>query len=257
MLTSFTNQQLKQIKLLSTKRKAREEQGLFVCEGFKMYEEAKNRNLLEKSYFSESFFESRKTWIQEQCEEKEYEVIKESVFQELAQTVTPQGVLALVRIPLYQLEELLDKKGNFLLLEDIQDPGNLGTMIRTAEAAGICGVIMSKGTVDLFNPKVVRSTMGSIYRMPYCYVENLEQIMRKLQSTGVSFLACHLQATKDYRELKPMGKQGILIGNEAKGLSESLTKAADQRVKIPMAGEVESLNAAVAAALLMYKLFIL
>ena len=253
MISSLANPQVKQIKLLLTKKRAREEQGIFVCEGSKMFEEAKNREILLKSYFSESFYLRNENWIQEELSNGLYEILKDSLFSELTQTVTPQGVMALVRMPSYSLESLMEKRCCLLVLEDIQDPGNLGTMIRTAEAAGMSGVLMSKGTVDLFNPKVVRSTMGSIYRMPYLYAEHLDEVLHSLQASGIRFMASHLKAEKNYREVEQKENIGILIGNESNGLSDMLTELADFKVKIPMAGEAESLNAAVAAALMMYE----
>lgn len=112
---------------------------------------------------------------------------------------------------------------------------------------------MSKGTVDIFNPKTVRSTMGSVFRLPFCYTENLKEAIKKLKELNISFYATHLKGEKSYKDIKYSNKSAILIGNEARGLSDELAELADVYVIIPMQGKVESLNAAIAAALMMYE----
>ena len=145
------------------------------------------------------------------------------------------------------------KRPLFLILEDIQDPGNLGTMIRTGEGAGVDGILMSKGTVDIYNPKTIRSTMGSLYRVPFLYTGDLTQTIGQLQKTGIRVYAAHLKGTKSYREPDYAEGAAFLIGNEGNGLKEETAALADEYIRIPMQGKLESLNAAVAAALLMYE----
>ena len=145
------------------KAKARNEQELFVVEGRKMFQEVPEE-WLKQVYVSESFFAENDKMLAGYT----YEIVSDSVFKAVSDTQTPQGILCLVRKPQYRLEELL--KGadtHLLILESIQDPGNLGTMLRTGEGAGISGVVMNHTTVDLFNPKTIRSTMGSIFRVPF------------------------------------------------------------------------------------------
>ena len=182
------------------------------------------------------------------------------VFQAVSETVTPQGVLAVVKMPEYTLEQMLtsmppEQGGTLLLLEDLRDPGNLGTMIRTAEAAGVAGILLTKESVDVYNPKVIRSTMGAVFRVPFLYTEDFFALLESLRKQGVRLLAAHLKGTRTFMEADYSGRVGILIGNEANGLSERASELAEEKVLIPMAGEVESLNAAVAAALLMYESF--
>jgi TrmH family RNA methyltransferase len=139
-----------------------------------------------------------------------------------------------------------------IALENLQDPGNLGTIIRTAEGAGVTGVIMSKDTVDIYNPKVVRSTMGSIFRIPFCYVEDFVEEMKRLNDSGIVTFSAHLQGTSFYDQnyRKPTA---FVIGNEGNGLTDAVSGVTCQKISIPMMGQVESLNAATAATVLMYE----
>ena len=203
----------------------------------------------------------------------EYEIVADAIYEKMSDTVTPQGVLAVVKSPEYTLSEILGgtkcsetdggkssisgsgfSAGLYLILENLQDPGNLGTIFRTAEAAGVKGIILGEGCVDLYNPKVIRSTMGSVYRMPYIYVKNLTETMEQMRNAHVMLYAATLTAKssacydKDYRKAC-----AFLIGNESKGLSEAAVEASDEQVYIPMEGQGESLNASVAAAVLMFE----
>lgn len=163
-------------------------------------------------------------------------------------------MLALADMPEYDREELTgSEEAAFICLEDIQDPGNLGTIMRTAEGAGMTAVVLSKGCVDLFNPKVVRSTMGALFRLPFYVAEDMTTEVVKLRERGFTMYAASLEAKQDYTRYHYAGKTGILIGNEANGLRPETAALADEQLIIPMEGEVESLNAAVSAALLMYE----
>ena len=140
-----------------------------------------------------------------------------------------------------------------VLLEDLQDPGNLGTIIRTGEGAGIDGVIMTRDTVDIYNPKTIRATMGSVYRVPFLYTDDLGQVVEELKKRRIHTYAAHLQG-KEYYDVQEF-KEGcaFLIGNEGNGLKKETTDLAERYIKIPMQGQLESLNAAVATAILMYE----
>ena len=242
---------MKNIVQLNTKGKARKEQGVFIVEGIKMFLEAPE-DRIEKVYVSESFFQ--KTQYREKIEKCSFEIVQEEVFRKISDTMTPQGILCVVKQFSYSLEDLLKKeKITLLLLESIQDPGNLGTMIRTGEGAGVDGIIMDSGTVDLYNPKVIRATMGSVYRMPFLYTEDLKETALKVKKAGVKLFAAHLKGEKAHWETNLGIRTGFLIGNEGNGLSEDIADCADEYIKIPMEGAVESLNAAVAASVLMYE----
>ena len=140
-----------------------------------------------------------------------------------------------------------------LITENVQDPGNLGTMFRTAEGAGVTGILMSKNTVDVFNPKTIRSTMGSVYRMPFLYTEDIKESVELLKRQGISCYAAHLKGKDFYEKSDYTQPTAFLIGNEGNGLSEELADTADTYIKIPMGGKLESLNAAMAAGILMYE----
>lgn len=140
-----------------------------------------------------------------------------------------------------------------MILETVQDPGNLGTILRAGEGAGITGVLMDENTADIYNPKVIRSTMGSIYRVPFVTAAQLPQALSSLKKQGIRLFAAHLDGKQDYDQADYKGNTGFLIGNESRGLSEETAALADTLIKIPMEGNVESLNAAVAASVLMFE----
>lgn len=253
VITSSNNPQIKNLALLQKKAKARNEQGLFVIEGIKMFEEARDAGVLVRTYMSESFYNERLS-NPEFFNGLTYEIVSDSLFNQITDTKTPQGILGTVKKPSYPLENILKTEDAFLLLlEDIRDPGNLGTIIRTAEGAGVTGIILNKSCADILQPKVVRSTMGSIYRVPYYEAEDFTGFLDRLKTEGFILYAAHLSGTLYDTEGSFRGKIGLLIGNEANGLSDEASRMADKLIKIPMAGKVESLNAAIAAAILMYE----
>lgn len=253
MITSTSNMQMKNLVRLQKKGRARREQDVFVVEGMKMYREAPPE-LIEKVYISKSF--SEKAEAGGLLGGRNAEVVDDRVFQSISDTKTPQGILAVIRRQHYSLEQVLGGKNPLVLvLENIQDPGNLGTILRTGEGAGVTGIVMSADTVDIYNPKTIRSTMGSVYRMPFYYAEDMAQVMGNLKQKGISVYAAHLKESVDYDTIDYRGSCGFLIGNEGSGLSEKLAAQADGYIRIPMCGKVESLNAGVASAVLIYEAF--
>ena len=251
MITAVNNQRVKNLVNLIQKAKARREQDVFITEGIKMFLEA-DLEQIKEVYVSKTFFD--KGMAREKIETCNYEVLSDELFKKVSDTQTPQGVLCVMKQYHYQLEDLFQKENPlFLILEDIQDPGNLGTMVRTAEGAGVDGIIMTKGTVDIYNPKTIRSTMGSVYRMPFFYTDDLLGVMKQLQEKNVKLYAAHLKGEQFYHQMDFKGGTAFLIGNEGNGLKDDTAKAADVYMKIPMEGKVESLNAAVASVILMYE----
>lgn len=255
MISSISNQKVKQLVQWQNKARERRRSGVFLAEGFKMYEEAP-LELVKEVYLSEEA--KRKA-----CADKAvwgkllqtgYETVTSEVFSRISDTRTPQGILTVLRRPEYCLEELLRTPDPlFVVLEDIQDPGNLGTIIRTAEGAGVTGIIMNDHTVDIFNPKTIRSTMGSVYRVPFIIIEEIEIAIKSLHNAGVRSFAAHLEGENYYDDCQFSGPTAFLIGNEGNGLRKATADLADAYVKIPMEGQVESLNAAIAASLLIYE----
>lgn len=142
---------------------------------------------------------------------------------------------------------------NIVILDSIQDPGNMGTIIRTADAAGFRGIIISKGCVDPYNPKVLRTTMGSIFHIPLHLCDNLKKTLTEIKASNIRIYATHLKGSKNYYETDMTGNVAIIIGNEANGISNESQLMADELIRIPMPGKAESLNASVAAGLLMYE----
>ncbi|MDO4188831.1 MAG: RNA methyltransferase [Lachnospiraceae bacterium] len=251
MITSISNQRIKNVINLISSSKARRDQGKYIVEGQKMFLEAPSR-YVEEVYVSESYEKSpegKKVLIG-----KTYEIVSDTVFKKMSDTVTPQGVMCVLDKAKYSFDDLINKKSlRILVLEGVQDPGNLGTMLRTSEAAGFNFILADKNTVDVYNPKVIRSTMGSIFRIPVIYTNNLLEDIDKLKSAGVKCYAAHLKGDKNYSDVEYPEKAAVFIGNEGKGLSDEISEKADTLVKIPMAGKVESLNAAIAAALMMFE----
>lgn len=265
MITSMTNKRIKNVMALSARAKERKKQKSFVAEGIKMFMEAPD-TWIREIYIAEDFdfaAEEHRELAQrfmtfQQDENVVAELVKTDIFQKMSDTRTPQGVLTVLKMPEYEVEQVLSMKkergkGLFLVLEDIQDPGNLGTMMRAGEGAGISGVIMSSHTVDMFNPKTIRATMGSIYRVPFVYVEDLQETLGRMKKSEIKTYAAHLKGQKDYDKESYQGATAFLIGNEGNGLSKEIADMAECYIKIPMLGEVESLNAAIAASLLTYE----
>ena len=181
----------------------------------------------------------------------------ERLFSKLAQTKTSQGILAVVEKQELNreafLEQMRSKSGNIVLLDRLQDPGNIGTIIRTADAAGYSGVMTIKGTGDIFAPKIVRATAGSLFRMPVFSAESPEEAAALLEQAGKTILATGFDTELNYYDVNMKENIGLIIGNEGNGISEELMQRAHKIIKIPMDGTIESLNAAVAAGILMYE----
>ncbi len=251
MITSNNNPQVKKIIQLNQKAKVRREQGLFAAEGRKMFREAP-REWVSAVYVSESF--AAQDPVMERVKEFSCEVVSDRVFGQMCDTQTPQGILTILRRPFYTTEDILNRENPLVMvLEDLQDPGNVGTIIRTGEGAGVSGVFLTRTCVDITNPKTIRSTMGSIYRMPFLYVESVLSLKEIFREKRIVSYAAHLKGKSFYDGESYKGGTAFLIGNEGKGLTEEAAAAADCLIRIPMSGQAESLNAAMAAGILMYE----
>lgn len=254
MITSSSNQQMKAILQLKKKKKERDLKDVFLAEGIKMFREAP-RDRIQKVYVSASFCQKKEHLAL--LQDYAYEVVSDSVFQSISDTQTPQGIICLVRQFHYELRQLTESPSGrpplCMVLENLQDPGNLGTIFRTAEGAGVTGILLSATCADLYNPKVIRSTMGSIFRMPFFYTENLRETLVCWKDQGMRLYAAHLKGSRSYDLENYREPSAFLIGNESQGLTEETAALATHRIRIPMCGQVESLNAAIASAILMYE----
>ncbi len=265
-ITSASNPRIRRLTALQTRARNRREEGLFVIEGLRLFLDTPPE-LLREIYVTESFLRRTESQtagrIRTLAESAEIFLIPDRLMDKTALTETPQGVLCTASMPA-EMQLLQEGPGRgrpgdkaaeplYLLLEDLQDPGNLGTIFRTAEAAGVTGIIMSRGTTDVFSPKVVRATMSSIFRVPFLYTEDLPAVIRELNDTGILTCAAHLEGSVPYDEPDYRRGAAILIGNEGRGLREGTAREAAVRIRIPMEGQIESLNAAMAAGILLYE----
>lgn len=251
MISSISNEKIKNLVHLRKSAKARRIQECFLVEGPRMFFEIPV-SLLREVYVTEEF--SRK--YADRLKGYSYELITEKVCCHLSDTKTPQGVVAVVGRRNCSLEDMTGRDGKacIIVLENLQDPGNMGTVMRTAEAAGVTGIIMNKGTVDPYNPKVIRSTMGAVFRIPFLETEDLAADIGFLKERGIAVYAAHLEGDVFYHcdFSRPCA---FLVGNEGNGLTRETASLADFKIRIPMEGSIESLNAGVAASLLMYEAF--
>ncbi len=252
-ISSKENEYIKHIKKLKDK-KYRDLSNEYVIEGIKLISEA----IQEKVQINQIV-------ICDDCEKTEsipkdlmYEIAKyeciyvtKKVFESITSVVAPQGIIAILEKtnPNQQInydEDIL------IVLDDIQDPGNLGTILRTVDSIGLTQILVSKGTADVFNPKVVRSTMGAIFRVNIIECEDLSKTLKEVKKHKFEVVATSLQTDKSIYDIKYY-KKAIVIGNEANGVSRQIQEIADKKIKIPMIGKTESLNASVATGIIGYE----
>ncbi|MCL2016424.1 MAG: RNA methyltransferase [Defluviitaleaceae bacterium] len=246
----------KQVKSLKTK-KGRDALNLFIVEGEKLVKEIPSQWQVVTYVYAESKPPT--------VSHKPILTVSDKYFSALSDTVTPQGVLAVCKKRNFAITDILPNPANppnppnppknifLLLLENIADPGNLGTLIRTATAAGANGIILSTGSCDVYNPKTIRAAAGAVLRVPIVDNADFAEVIPYLQQCGVSVLAAHLHGEVLPYQINLRNPCGILIGNEASGLSQNAVKLANITVKLPMANNVESLNAATAGGILLYE----
>ena len=288
MITSRTNDKIKYIEKLKQKSSFRREEGCFIVEGIRMVREVPE-TLRRELYLTENALADHPE-LSDWC--NAVETVSDSVMEKLADTKTPQGMLAVVKIPDNNSDKNSEKKpenkynnnaeiaarkilennrvkndesehsvitrdGNvplYLVLDGMQDPGNVGTIIRTAEAVGATAVLLSRTSADPFSPKVVRSTMGTIFRVRIEISDDLPDTLRRLKKEGVRIFGTHLSGTEFY-DADLTCPLAFLIGNEGNGLTDEVAAEADFLLRIPMEGEVESLNAAVSGSVVAYEAY--
>ena len=253
VISSKDNEFIKHIKKLKDK-KYRDESNEYIIEGIKLIEEAvKEQEKIKKIIVCENTTKTYEIPTNVRLEIAKYECIyvTEKIFNSITQVTNPQGVMAIIeKSP--ENQEIDFTQDLIVILDDVQDPGNLGTILRTIDSIGLSQVIVSKDTADCYNPKVVRSTMGAIFRVKVIECEDLEKTLKEMKKHKFSILTTSLQTENSIYDVK-YKKDVIVIGNEANGVTEKIQNLADKKVKIPMLGKTESLNASVATGVILYE----
>ena len=232
MITSTSNAKVKRLVNLKKKKKLRDEEGVFLVEGIRMFREVPKDRLVEV-YASEEFWNRERKAVEQVLAgtKVQPEILADFVFEYVSDTKTPQGILCLVRQKQYSITEIVKEKG-----------GELPLLL-----------VLSQDCVDMYNPKVVRSTMGAAYRVPFCYVDDLAEEVKQMKEAGICTYAAHLEGKNSYDEEDYRKASAFLIGNEGNGLRDEVADQAQVYIRIPMKGQVESLNAAVATAILTFE----
>ena len=252
-ITSKDNTIIKHIIKLKEK-KYRNEYNEFIIEGIKIVreaieEKAKIKNIIvSESALNSELFEKN---LNNELIEKEFILVPDHIFKLLSEVENPQGVIAIIEKDIVDVD--LDFSQDFILvLEDIQDPGNLGTIIRTADSIGLTQILVTKGTIDCYNPKVIRSTMGAIFRVKIIETEDLPEKIKEIQKNNFKVITTSLKASKSIYDIN-LKKSAIIIGNEANGVSKHIQELSDIKAIIPMKGKTESLNVSIATGVILYE----
>ena len=243
IITSKDNEIIKNIKKLKEKKYRLDS---YIVEGIKMVKEAISENQeIALIAIREDFkidFDTKKIKIV---------TISNKIFNDISDVKTPQGILAVIKKN--QNNQIETNSDYILALDSLQDPGNMGTIIRTADSANINQIIINKTTVDPYSPKVIRSTMGAIYRTNIIEVEDLKATLKEMKLKGFQIITTDLKATQSIYDINYTNKTIVVIGNEANGVSQEILQTADKKVIIPMLGKTESLNASIAASIMIYE----
>jgi TrmH family RNA methyltransferase len=252
-ITSKENQLIKHIIKLKEK-KYRKEYNEYIIEGVKIVEEAiEEKAKIKQIIISEDAINSElvQKHLKEKLQKIDYIQVPSNIFKLISEVEKPQGVLAVIKKE-NGGEDIDYNQDIILALDDLQDPGNLGTIIRTADSVGLNQILISKGTTDSYNSKVIRSTMGAIFRVKIVECEDLKQTLKRLQENNFKVMVTDLGTDKSIYDIK-LQKNVIVIGNEANGVSKEIKKIADTKAIIPMFGKTESLNASIATGVILYE----
>jgi len=255
-LTGSSNSIVKEVRSLKNKS-ARTEKNLYFIEGTRFTAEALKENS-EICYFvlSETFASGDgSAELLKRISSGRFDcyLLPDGLFESISDTQTPQGILAVLRQKNKQLKDNSIAGGLLVILDAIRDPGNMGTIIRTADAAGCSGVIITDGCVDIYNPKVLRATMGSVFHVPIYHCAGIAEAISFLKEKGFLICASHLEGAVSIYQADLSGNIALIIGSEAEGISDEAIRNADLLIKIPMAGRAESLNASAAAAVMLFE----
>lgn len=246
MITSSSNELIKHIKKLQTKKSYRRECGQYVLEGLRQVRDGITH--VKTLIVSESFD------ISLLPEADGVQMVSDKLFAQLSETKSPQGIMAVASMKNASLDEVSQGENPFVVFCDsVSDPGNLGTIIRTCDAAGVSGIILNSTCADLYNPKTVRSAMASIFNVKIHICEDSIYTLNSLKEKGIKIFAAGPMLSEEIYDCDFKSPSVVVVGNEANGISDELLTTCDKYVKIPMLGKAESLNVSVAAALIVYE----
>ena len=235
-------------------KKYRTQNGLYLAEGLRTAEEAVAYKAVETLFYVATDDERTMRLLEDAAAQNiKLVCVSENVMKKIADTETPQGIIAVCKMRQPKLENLLASGKMLLVLDRVGDPGNIGTMLRTADAAGIGGLVLLKGCADIYAPKTVRSSMGSLFHIPVLSGVSEQEFVSAAKKAGYDLLVTCLDGADNLYKADLSGRIAFVMGNEAGGVSESLLAKADKRVYIPMAGRAESLNVAMAAGIVMFE----
>jgi TrmH family RNA methyltransferase len=252
----LSKNQVKLINALKDSSIRRKKTHSFFVEGLKTVIEAISSDYsIEFIVASDKFLRNQGNILLQALNEKEIKVfrISQELYSKLSDTISPQGLMAIVKSKIYDGSILFKKSCLTVALDRIGDPGNMGTIIRTADAAGASGLILSKGCVDVYNPKVIRSTMGSIFHLPFVQTDDLVQTLNEFKRNNGRVVTTHLKANKYYFNVDYTVPTVIVMGQEDEGVLEEIVNISDELIQIPMPGSAESLNVAIASGIILFE----
>jgi len=257
IIKSKDNSKIKYVRSLNSK-KSRDDENSFIVEGIKFVNEAiKEKADIKFILISESAFnKSEINWLLDCINKSEIETIvcDDNIFNSTADTINAQGVLAVINKGNYSRKEILNKYKFVIMCDRIQDPGNLGTIIRTADAFGPAAVILNRGCVDEYNPKVVRASAGAIFRVPFIHADSDAEILHHLKEIDFNIISTVVDSNNSFENIKKAEKICVVIGNEGQGVSQEIIDDSHMSITIKMSGRAESLNASIAAGISIYEI---
>jgi len=252
IITSPSNRIIKEVRSLHDK-KGRQSLKALLLEGSRLVSDAVESGARIRYFVaSDSFYKKNRSFFSG-WPEKKVICVPESLFERIGETRTPQGVMVVADIPEYDPNSVLKKVRLIIALENLQDPGNIGTIIRSADACGFEAVLLSKDCADPYNSKTIRSTMGSLFHIPVIVAEEFYRILEELKANNILLAAAHTRDALPCWKADLKGNVAVIIGNEGNGITEKIMEISDLTVMIPMEGGAESLNASAAASILMYE----
>ena len=254
MITAKDNEKIKRVAALCSSAAKRAENGLFVLEGARLCSELLRENFaVQEVYYTPQAAEKNGALLQKLCQNAVFHsAVSEPVFAKMADTKTPQGVICVARQP---QPDLKLSGSRYIAFEQVSDPGNLGTAARTADALGFSGILLSDNGVDPYSPKVLRASMGALLRLPVCIFKDFPAALQTLKGQGFTVSGTVVDSkAQQVTNVQFSGREIVVIGNEANGLTDAAKQCCDRLLTIPMAGRAESLNAAVAAAIMMWEM---